>query len=459
MIESLGDFEWAVALLLGFVAAWVVQRYRLSMAKMPTPEELEESERERTAETEAVARLKERAENLDQSLSKAQGEVEVLREENTGLHGKLAAAGERAESQEKRLAEQKEELAAIQKKLTTEFENLANRILDEKSKKFVVQNKETIDKLLNPFSERIKEFRERVDKVHEEGIKDRAALNEQLKNLHLLNRKMTEEAQNLTTALKGQVKSQGNWGEMILERVLEKSGLVAGQEYITQAHLTDEEGRRYHPDVLVRLPEERHLVVDSKVSLVAYEACANEEDREKSEQRIKEHVLSIRTHVTGLSKKSYESLYGINSPDFVLMFVPIEPAFTMAMQADDALFDFAFGQGVVIVTPSTLLATLRTVANIWRQEKQTRNVLEIARRSGALYDKFVGFYADMEEIGKRLGKSQEAYDAAFSKLKTGRGNLVKSVEDIKTLGAKAKKALPPAAVEDSLLEERTDESN
>lgn len=269
MIEALGDFDWVVALLLGFVAAWVIQQYRLSMAKMPTPEELEESERERTAETEAMARLKERAENLDQSLSKAQGEVEVLREENTGLHGKLAAAGERAESQEKRLAEQKEELAAIQKKLTTEFENLANRILDEKSKKFVVQNKETIDKLLNPFSERIKEFRERVDKVHEEGIKDRAALNEQLKNLHLLNRKMTEEAQNLTTALKGQVKSQGNWGEMILERVLEKSGLVAGQEYVTQAHLTDEEGRRYHPDVLVRLPEERHLVVDSKVSLVA----------------------------------------------------------------------------------------------------------------------------------------------------------------------------------------------
>ncbi len=458
MIESLESFDWSLALLLGLVAVWVIQWYRSSVAKIPTPKELEESELERTAETEAVARLKERAENLEQSLFRAQGEVEILREENTGLHGKLAAARERAESQEKRLAEQKEEFAAIQKKLTTEFENLANRILDEKSKKFVVQNKETIDKLLNPFSERIKEFRERVDKVHEEGIKDRAALNEQLKNLHLLNRKMTEEAQNLTTALKGQIKSQGNWGEMILERVLERSGLVAGQEYIKQAHLTDEEGRRYHPDVIVRLPEERHLVVDSKVSLVAYEACTNENDREKSEQRIKDHVLSIRTHVTGLSKKSYESLHGINSPDFVLMFVPIEPAFTMAMQADDGLFDFAFGQGVVIVTPSTLLATLRTVANIWRQEKQTRNVLEIARRSGALYDKFVGFYADMEEIGKRLRKSQESYDAAFSKLKTGRGNLVKSVEDIKTLGAKAKKVLPPAAVEDSLLGERADEN-
>ncbi len=237
MIEALGDFDWVVALLLGFVAAWVIQQYRLSMAKLPTPEELEEAERERTAETEAMARLKERAENLDQSLSKAQGEVEVLREENTSLHGKLAAAGERAESQEKRLAEQKEELAAIQKKLTAEFENLANRILDEKSKKFVVQNKETIDKLLNPFSERIKEFRERVDKVHEEGIKDRAALNEQLKNLHLLNRKMTEEAQNLTTALKGQVKSQGNWGEMILERIGKiRTGCGTGVCYAGSSH-------------------------------------------------------------------------------------------------------------------------------------------------------------------------------------------------------------------------------
>ena len=453
MIEALGDFDWVVALALGFVAAWMIQRYRFGVDKLPSPEELEKAEQEQALEAETTARLKERAENLDQTLVKAQTEIEALRNDNTGLHSKLAAAVERSASQEKRLEEQKAELVSVQKKLTAEFENLANRILDEKSKKFVVQNKESMDKLLNPFSERIKDFRERVDKVHEEGLKDRAALNEQLRNLHSLNRKMSEEAQNLTTALKGQTKTQGNWGEMILERVLEKSGLVAGQEYVTQAHLTNGEGHRFQPDVLVRLPEDRHIVVDSKVSLVAYEACVNEADTGKSEKRLKEHVASLRAHVSGLSKKSYESLYGINSPDFVLMFVPIEPAFTMAMQTDDSLFDFAFSQSVVIVTPSTLLATLRTVANIWRQEKQTRNVLEIARRSGALYDKFVGFYADMEEIGKRLGKSQEAYDAALNKLKTGKGNLVKSVEDIKSLGAKAKKALPQEAVEDSLLEE------
>lgn len=268
---------------------------------------------------------------------------------------------------------------------------------------------------------------------------------------------MSEEAQNLTTALKGQSKTQGNWGEMILERVLEKSGLTPGQEYETQSNLKDEEGRRFQPDVIVKLPEDKHLVVDSKVSLLAYEACINESDSDIAETRIKEHVASMRSHVSDLSSKSYDALHGINSPDFVLMFVPVEPAFTMAMQADDGLFDFAFSKGVVIVTPSTLLATLRTVANIWRQEKQNRNVLEIARLSGRLYDKFVGFYGDMEEIGNRLGRSQEAYEAALNKLRSGRGNLVRSVEEIKKLGAKAQKSLPQEAIEESLLEEMGDE--
>lgn len=453
MVEAIGEFSWVIALLLGFVAAWVIQSLRLPTGPRLTEEEQASEERAQAEALEASARLKERVAQLDESLAKSLESVDALREENTSLHSKLAAAGERAEAQEKRLEEQKAELERIQKKLSADFENLANRILDDKSKKFVESNKESLDKLLTPLSERIKDFRERVDKVHEEGLKDRAALNEQLKSLRSLNLQMTEEAQNLTSALKGQAKTQGNWGEMILERVLEKSGLVAGQEYETQASLKDDEGHRFQPDVIIRLPEEKHLVVDSKVSLVAYEACANESDAERREKRLKEHVTSLKTHVSELSKKKYEALYGINSPDFVLMFVPIEPAFTMAMQADDALFDDAFRQGVVIVTPSTLLATLRTVANIWRQEKQTRNVLEIARRSGALYDKFVGFYADMEGIGRSLSKSQEAYEAAINKLKSGKGNLVKSVEDIKTLGAKAKKSLPADAVDDALLDE------
>jgi len=446
-------FVWIIALAIGFVAAWLIQQFRLKDSGAPSKEEREERARQRAEEAESAARLGERTRGLEESLARASDQVEELQRENTNLHAKLAAAGERTESQEKRLGEQKEELASIQKKLTAEFENLANRILDEKGKKFATQNKENLDKLLSPLNERIKEFRERVDKTHEEGLKDRAALNEQLKNLHLLNRQMTEEAQNLTTALKGQSKAQGAWGEMVLERVLEKSGLVAGQEYETQASLTDEEGRRFQPDVLIKLPEDKHLVVDSKVSLVAYERFVNEEEREAQELHLREHIGSLKSHVSDLSKKSYESLYGIRSPDFVLMFVPVEPAFTLAMQAEDGLFDHAFRQNVVIVTPSTLLATLRTVANIWRQEKQSRNVMEIARRSGALYDKFVGFYSDMEELGKRIGKSQEVYEAAIGKLRSGRGNLVKSVEDIKTLGAKAKKSLPPEAVDEAALED------
>ncbi|OUW15372.1 MAG: DNA recombination protein RmuC [Opitutales bacterium TMED158] len=447
------DYVWIIALAGGFTVAWLMQQYRLKGSGGPTAEEREEASRQRAEEADSLARAEERSRGFEKSLGDARERVEALQRENTDLHSKLAAGNERLESQEKRLEEQKEELAGIQKKLTAEFENLANRILDEKGKKFALQNKESLDKLLSPLNERIKDFRERVDRTHEQGLKDRAALNEQLKNLHQLNLQMTEEAQNLTTALKGQSKAQGNWGEMILERVLEKSGLVAGQEYETQVSITDEEGRRFQPDVLIKLPEEKRLVVDSKVSLVAYERFVNEEDTEIQESHLREHLASLKTHVGDLSKKSYESLYGIRSPDFVLMFVPVEAAFTAAMQFDDSLFDHAFRQNVVIVTPSTLLATLRTVANIWRQEKQSKNVMEIARRSGALYDKFVGFYTDMEELGRRIGKSQEVYDAAVNKLKSGRGNLVKSVEDIKALGAKAKKSLPLDAVEDAALEE------
>lgn len=434
---------------MGFVAAWLIQHFRLNNRGAASPEELEELNRKRSEDLDGLARLDERARGLEETLAQSRSALEVLRDENTDLHSKLAAAGERSDGQEKRLVEQKQELVGIQKKLTLEFENLANRIMDEKSKRFVVQNKESLDKLLAPLNERIKDFRERVDKTHEEGLKDRAALNEQLKNLNSLNRQITEEARNLTFALKGQSKAQGNWGEMILERVLEKSGLVSGQEYETQASLSNEDGRCFQPDVLIKLPEDKHLVVDSKVSLIAYERCVNEDADALREKHLKEHVASLKSHVSDLSKKRYESLYGINSPDFVLMFIPIEPAFTLAMQSDDGLFDHAFRQNVVMVTPSTLLATLRTVANIWRQEKQTKNVLEIARRSGALYDKFVGFYADMEELGKRIGKSQETYEAAVNKLKSGKGNLVRSVEEIKTLGAKSKKSLPQEALEDA----------
>ncbi len=453
MVEFIKEWDWLIAILVGFGLAWIIQSLRAKARGDVSQEEhnriLDTLDEEKTNS----ARLEERARNYEASSNSMDEQLEIAREESKSLHRKLAAADERSEYLEKRISEQKDELQRIQKKLTAEFENLANRILDEKSKKFVLQNKESLDKLLSPLSEKIVSFRERVEKTREEDLKDRASLKEQIHSMSQLNQRMSEEARNLTIALKGQSKTQGNWGEIILERVLEKSGLIAGQEYETQTSLTDENGRRFQPDVLINLPEGRRLVVDSKVSLVAYERCVNEEDKDLASSALKEHLSSVRNHVAELSKKSYESLYGIISPDFVLMFIPVEPAFTMAMQADDGLFDFAFRQNVVIVTPSTLLATLRTVANIWRQEKQTRNVMEIARKSGALYDKFVGFFSDMEEIGRRLGKSHEAYEEAMKKLQSGRGNLVRSVEEIRKLGARAKKELPEEAVEEALLED------
>nr|WP_246462721.1 DNA recombination protein RmuC [Pelagicoccus albus] len=357
---------------------------------------------------------------------------------------------------ELRVEEQKRELAELQKKLTAEFEALATRVLDANSQKFVASNKESLDKLLLPLAEKLTDFRSRVETTHDQSVKDRAELVAQLKLLGEANQQMSEEARNLTTALKGQSKTQGNWGEFILESVLEKSGLAQGREFQTQASFVGEDGRRKQPDVLIHLPDGKHLVVDAKVSLVAYERWVNEEDPQQRVTALKEHIQSLKQHVTELGKKRYDTLYQIQSPDFALMFVPIEPAFALAVQEDPSLFDFAFGQNVVIVTPTTLLATLRTVANIWRQEKQTRNAIEIAERGGALYDKFVGFFEDMKKVGEQIGRSQLAYDSAMSKLSEGRGNLVQQIERLKELGAKAKKGLPEETVElafeDSQLE-------
>lgn len=445
----MNEWDWLIALLAGFAAAWLVQAYRLRTPKGLPEEERAELERQLAQTSQESAKLEERCRSNEQQLTASREELSQLREENTGLNRKLAGSEERIQSMETRIEEQKKEMAELQKKLTAEFESLATRVLDANSEKFAVRNKESLDKLLTPLAEKIQDFRARVDSTHDQSVKDRAALLEQMKALGELNQKMSAEAQNLTTALKGQAKTQGNWGELVLATVLEKSGLEEGREYRTQANFTSEDGKRQQPDVLINLPEGKHLVIDAKVSLVAYERCVNEEDASRSELALKEHIQSVKNHVAELSKKRYDALYEIQSPDFTLMFIPIEPAFVMAIQADDTIFDFAFRQNVVIVTPSTLLATLRTVANIWRQEKQTKNALDIAQRSGALYDKFVGFFDDMKKIGDQINRSQLAYDAAMSKLSTGRGNLVNQVQSLKDLGAKAKKALPGEVVEDA----------
>jgi len=336
----------------------------------------------------------------------------------------------------------KEEIEQLQKKFTTEFENLANKIFDEKTTKFSEQSKTNLQEILNPLRERISEFEKKVEETNKESIKGHASLREQLQMLKDMNQQITQEAKNLTQALKGSTKTQGSWGEFILENILQKSGLVKGREYKTQEVIYSEEGKRFQPDIIVSLPDNKSIVIDSKVSLTAYEKCISSEDDLQRQLALKEHITSIRNHIRNLSSKNYQSLYQLESLDFVLMFMPIEPAFALAVQNDAELFNDAFDKNIVIVSPSTLLATLRTVASIWRQENQNRNALEIARQSGALYDKFQGLITDLIDLGKRMASMQKGYEEAMKKLYTGRGNLISSIEKIKRLGANTTKSLP-----------------
>lgn len=344
-------------------------------------------------------------------------------------------------AQQEKLVEQKEEIEQTRKHFQREFENVAEKLLKEKSREFTDVNKLSIDAILNPLKENIKAFEDKVDKVYNMEAAERNTLKGVITQLMDLNKLISTEASNLTKALKGDNKKQGNWGEVILEKVLERSGLVRDREYRVQASLNNADGSRLQPDVIIDLPDDKHLIIDSKVSLIAYERLVNCETEEERKLYSKAHIESLRNHVHGLSSKSYHDLYQVNSPDFVLLFVPIESSFSFAVQLDADLFSDAWDKRVVIVSPSTLLATLRTIASIWKQERQNRNVLEIARLSGAMYDKFVGFMADMESIGKNINQTQSVYNNAFSKLVEGNGNLTKTAEKIKGLGAKANKQL------------------
>ncbi|WP_297100490.1 DNA recombination protein RmuC [uncultured Draconibacterium sp.] len=376
-------------------------------------------------------------------------ELQAYREENKALNVRLENAKVQFKNQEEKLNEQKEELEKIQKKLTVEFENVANKILEKNSEKFTAANQKNIGEVLNPLKEKIQLFEKKVDDTYKQGLKDQTDLKAELKKLYDLNNKISEEASNLTKALKGDVKKQGNWGEVVLERILERSGLNEGEQgYQKQFSDTTEEGKRIQPDIVINLPDNKHIIVDSKVSMIAYERAVNTENEEERVRFVKEHLLSLRTHIKGLSEKHYQTASKLNSPDFVLLFIPIEASFSVAIQEDQELFSFAWDQKVVIVSPSTLLATLRTISSIWQQENQTRNAIEIAKQGGALYDKFVGFIADMETIGKNLSTTQKTYESAVNKLHTGAGNLVRRVENIKKLGAKATKELPQKMLED-----------
>lgn len=365
---------------------------------------------------------------------------------------KAASAAEIARLETELAAERRQSveklqmLQAAREDLSNQFKNLANEILEEKSKKFSEQNKSSLGELLEPLKTRLSQFQGKVEEVYVQEGKDRSALAEQVKQLMELNRLLSDDAKNLTSALKGSVKTQGNWGELILEKVLEASGLRKGQEYVVQQSHTQEDNSRLQPDVVIYLPERRHLVVDSKVSLVAYDAFAAAETDADREAAVKQHLDSVRKHMKGLSDKNYQALYGIESLDFVLMFVPIEPAFMAAVTHDRGLFMEAWQKNVLLVSPSTLLFVVRTVAHLWRQEAQSRNAQDIANRGAELYDKFVGFVKDFESIGDRIRQAQQDYESAHVKLRSGRGNVIRQAEMLKELGVKPTKNLPDSLV-------------
>jgi len=370
---------------------------------------------------------------------------ELKEEQNKFLEASTSLEKSRTffKAQEEKIVEQRKEVEDMQKKLTTEFENIANKILDEKTQKFTDQNKTNLDTILNPLKERIKDFEDKVDKTYKAESNERITLKAEIKQLVELNKQVSDEANNLTKALKGDNKAQGNWGEVILEKILERSGLSKERgEYKTQVTLENSYGETIKPDAIIYLPDNKHIIIDSKVSLVAYQSYVAADTEEERGIFLKEHIKSLKNHVTLLSDKLYSSANSLNTPDFVLMFLPIESSFGIAVQADQEIFSYAWDKKIVVVSPSTLLATLRTIAAIWKQEMQTKNALEIARQSGALYDKFVAFVEDLDDIGKNIERSQNAYDAARNKLEEGKGNLISRAEKIKELGAKASKSLP-----------------
>jgi len=385
-------------------------------------------------------------EKLEERLGHALQERETIRKEKDFLNNELVKRNTEFNNLEQKNREQKAEVEKLQEKFTKEFENLANKILDEKSTKFTKQNKESLEVLLNPLSEKIKVFEKRVEDTNKESGIRHAALRQQIIGLKELNEQMSKEATNLTKALKGDSKIQGNWGELVLERVLEKSGLEKDREYFLQNSFTTDEGRRVLPDVVLHLPDSKKMIIDSKVSLVAYERFVNEEEKDLRDKYLKEHIASLRKHIDQLSAKNYQDIYDIESPDFVLLFVPIEPAFAVAINQDNSLYNWAFEKNIVIVTPSTLLATLRTIDSMWTNEKQQQNAIEIATQAGALYDSFVNLTDELIKVGKQIGTVQGSYENAMKKL-TGRGNLVKRVEKLKKLGAKANKHIDQKLIE------------
>ena len=439
-----------LAFILGAVLAYFI--LKSSSVSRKSYEELQQNFNQKEADfnkiiAEISAQNKAQIQKIaeQQELNERQNsEIKDLQKDKNQLIGLKSQLAAQNESLQQLLDSQKEEIVKIQEEAKLQFENLANKILEEKTLKFTEQNQQNLKNILNPLQEKITDFEKKVENTHKESIDYHAALRQQILGLKEMNLQMSKETLNLTKALKGDSKIQGNWGELVLERVLEKSGLEKGREYEIQKSFTTEEGNRVQPDVIINLPDGKKMIVDSKVSLTAYEKYINEEDDEQKSSFLKEHVNSLKRHVEQLGSKNYQHLYQMESPDFVLLFIPIEPAFAIALNEDTQLYNKAFERNIVIVTPSTLLATLRTIDSMWTNQKQQENAYEIARQAGALYDKFDGFVTDLVKIGKKMDEAKTEYEGAMNKLVDGKGNLITSVQKLKIMGAKAKKSLPDA---------------
>lgn len=429
-------------LLLGGIVMWLFLKSRNSELFSDKQQQFNELDKERSV-------LNDRLSSQLYQLNQLSTEVESERKKFLESSTRLAQQTTINQNLEEKLNVQKQDLEELQNRFNKEFENLANRILDEKSQKFTEQNRINLDIILNPLKERIKDFEQKVENSYKTEAAERNSLKGEIKNLIELNKQISEEANNLAKALKGDTKKQGNWGEVILEKILERSGLVKDREYKAQVSTKNEEGNRQQPDVVIFLPDNKHIIIDAKVSLVAYESFVNAESDGDREQYIREHIASVKNHIKILSEKSYQSSADFFSPDFVLLFMPIESSFSIAVQADQELFSYAWDRKIVIVSPTTLLATLKTIESIWKQERQTRNALEIAEQGGKLYDKFVSFVEDLTSVGKKMDEAKSNYTEAMKKLYEGRGNLVRSTEKLRELGAKSSKSLPPTLVERS----------
>ena len=432
-----------LALIVGFLVAWFISSRKLSEQRLvfdSAQKEVliaqNEAEKQKSVALETLRIKSEEIQRLQQELT-----LQLELANNRGIE--VATLKTVNENLAEKLENKKSEIENMQKRLTVEFENIAQKILKERSDEFSMSNHKNLSEILNPLKERIQDFEKKVDETYKNELRDKISLSEEVKALARLNTRISEEANNLTKALKGDVKKQGNWGEVILERVLERSGLTRGQEYEREVVVDGADSSVQRPDVIIHLPDNKHIIIDSKVSLVAYERLMSAETEDHRVAYLKDHINSLRSHVKLLSEKNYQNAQNLNTPDFVLMFLPIEASFSVAVQGDSDIFAYAWERKIVIVSPTTLLATLRTISSIWKQENQTKNAQEIDRLSGALYDKFIGFAEDMAKIKANIDRTSNSFDDAMKKMKDGSGNIIRTAEKIKELGAKTgNKSLP-----------------